>query len=315
MTYSSTFRAIGTSVSVVVAEQRALSEATELVRSHVSALDAAASRFRDDSEITALNAAAGRPRRVSWLLFVALEEGLLAARISGGVVSPTVGEALQRCGYDRDFDRVSPSGPPLRLQMRRVPGWQGIVLDRTERTVTLPKGVQVDLGATAKAGCADRAALAASALTETGVVVNLGGDLAVAGPPPQDGWAIRIADWVDAGPDSPSVTVAVRTGGLATSGTAHRRWTRGNQVLHHLIDPATGAPASPCWRTVTVVADTCLMANVASTAAVILGSAAPCWLAQRGFHARLVSESGRTESVGDWPTDAVESGPTMELAS
>jgi len=313
-TFSSSFSAIGTSISVVVTDESALTEATELVRGHVAALDSAASRFREDCELTRLNRSVGRPVEVSWLLFVIIDEALLAAERTDGLVSPTVGEALERCGYDRDFAGVDPCGPPLRLRYRPVPGWRRVRLDRSARTVTLPPGVRLDLGATAKAGCADRAALAASALTEAGVLVNLGGDLAVAGPPPEGGWVIRITDRTDAPPETPGVTVAVSAGGLATSGTAARRWARGDQVLHHIIDPATGVPALSCWRTVTVAAETCVAANMASTASVILGPAAPGWLAQQGLHARLLGEDGVAVPVGDWPADSLDVDSTERAA-
>jgi len=311
---TSRFEAIGTTISVVVTEESALAEATELVRDHVGALDLAASRFRDDSELTRLHSRPGQPVEVSWLLFVALEEALGAAERTDGLVSPTVGEALELAGYDRDFAGVDPTGPPLRLHYRRVPGWRRLRLDRAARTVTLPAGVKIDLGATAKAGCADRAAVAAAALTGSGVLVNLGGDLAVAGPAPEGGWVVRIADRADAAPESAGVTVAVAGGGLATSGTAARRWRRGDQVLHHIIDPVTGVPAPSCWRTVTVVAGTCLEANVASTAAVILGPAATQWLGERGLHARLLGEDGVAVAVGDWPLDALNADVVARVA-
>ena len=311
---TSSFEAIGTTISVAVTDESALVEATELVRDHVDTLDRAASRFRDDSELTRLHSRPGQPVEVSWLLFVALEEALGAAERTDGLVSPTMGEALELAGYDRDFSRVEPTGPPLRLRYRRVPGWRRLHLDRAARTVILPPGVKIDLGATAKAGCADRAALAAAALTESGVLVNLGGDLAVAGPSPEGGWVVRITDRTDAPPEAPGVTVAVAGGGLATSGTAARRWRRGDQVLHHIIDPVTGVPARSCWRTVTVVADTCLEANVASTAAVILGTAAPRWLGDRGLHARLLAEDGEAVAVGDWPLDALDAQAVGRVA-
>ena len=145
-TFSSSFDAIGTTVSVVVTNRSALTEATELVRSHVAALDSAASRFREDSELTRLNGAAGRPVEVSWMLFVAIDEALGAARQTDGLVSPSVGEALERCGYDRDFAEVDAEGAPLRRRRHTVPGWQGIQLDRQARTVTVPRGTRVDLG-------------------------------------------------------------------------------------------------------------------------------------------------------------------------
>jgi thiamine biosynthesis lipoprotein ApbE len=305
---SASFQAIGTTVEVVVDEPEALEQATELVRVQVAALDAAASRFREDSELTRLNASAGRPVQVSWPFFVAIEEALQAAQITDGIVDPTVGHALELCGYDRDFSEVPSDGPPLRVRYQRVPGWRRVRLDRAQQSVTLPAGVRIDLGATAKAGCADRAAQAAAAATRTGVLVNLGGDLAVAGPPPPDGWVVRVADRHDAPAEEPGVAVAIRHGGLASSGTAARRWSRGGQTLHHLIDPATGAPAETCWRTVSVAATSCLEANIASTASVILGTRAPQWLDGFGLAARLVTTAGFSVSVGGWPSDACSGG-------
>jgi thiamine biosynthesis lipoprotein len=292
----------------VVDEPNALEQATDLVRAQVAALDAAASRFREDSELSQLNASAGRPVQVSWPFFVAIEEALQAAQVTDGIVDPTVGHALELCGYDRDFSEVPSDGAPLRVRYQRVPGWRRVRLDRAQRSVTLPPGVRIDLGATAKAGCADRAAQAAAAATRTGVLVNLGGDLAVAGPPPPDGWAIRIADRHDATAEEPGVTVAIRHGGLASSGTAARRWSRGGQTMHHLIDPSTGGPADTCWRTVSVAASSCLEANIASTASVILGTRAPQWLDGFGLAARLVTTAGFSVNVGGWPSDTCPGG-------
>jgi thiamine biosynthesis lipoprotein len=311
---SARFGAIGTNIEVVVDVPEALDQATEVVRAQVAALDGAASRFRDDSELSRLNASSGRPVEVSWPFFVALEEAIQAAQLTDGIVDPTVGHALELCGYDRDFSEVAPDGPPLRVRYQRVPGWRRVQLDRGRRTATLPPGVRIDLGATAKAGCADRTAQAAAAATRAGVLVNLGGDLAVAGPPPEEGWVIRVADRHDAPVGEPGATVAIRHGGLATSGTASRRWSRGGQAMHHLIDPATGAPANTCWRTVSVFAASCLEANVASTASMILGSKAPQWLTERGFAARLVPPQGSMVSVGGWPEERYP-GDADSLAS
>ena len=102
-------------------------------------------------------------------------------------------------------------------------------------------------------------------------------------------------------PVGPSAVVAIRSGGLATSSTAARRWRRGGDVLHHILDPRSGLPAAPVWRTVSVAAATCTEANTASTAAVIRGEAAPGWLAGLGLAARLVAESGAVLTVGGWP--------------
>ncbi len=312
---TSSFPAIGTTVSVVVTDPRALAESTELVRRHVAALDAAASRFRDDSELRRLNAAGGKPMEVSWLLLVAIEDALRAADQTGGLVDPTVGESLRLCGYDSDFSQVSPASPAPVARVRPVPGWRTVRVDRERRAVTMAPAVRLDLGATAKAGCADRAALAAAALGGCGVLVNLGGDVAVAGPPPGDGWVIRIADRHDAAPTAPGVTVALHGGGLASSGTAARRWSRGGRMMHHIIDPSTGEPAGTRWRTVTVAADSCLAANTATTAGVVLGDRAPSWLATRGLPGRLVPEVGQPIAVGDWPRDALLPSSSAPRAS
>lgn len=305
---SARFRAIGTTIEVVVDEPDALEQATDLVRAQVAALDAAASRFREDSELSKLNASTGRPVQVSWPLFVAIEESLQAAQITDGIVDPTIGHALELCGYDRDFSAVPSDGPALKVRYQRVPGWRRVRIDRAQRSITLPPGVRIDLGATAKAGCADRTARAAAAATRTGVLVNLGGDLAVAGPPPPDGWVIRVSDRHDAPAGEPGVTVAIRHGGLASSGTAARRWSRGGRTMHHLIDPATGAPAESCWRTVSVAATSCLEANIASTASVILGTKAPEWLEKGGYAGRLVTTAGFSVNVGGWPSHAGPDG-------
>ena len=197
---------------------------------------------------------------------------LRAARLTDGDVDPTVGGAMSAAGYDRDFQQIEPNGPPLRLTVRQVPGWREVRLDG--RSLTLPAGVQLDLGATAKAWAADRSAAPIAARPSSGVLVSLGGDIAVAGPPPADGWRVRVQDVTGpAGetPEGPYALIAIRDGGLATSSTAARRWQRGGDVLHHILDPRTGLPAEPVWRTVSVAAGSCADANAASTAAVIRG--------------------------------------------
>jgi thiamine biosynthesis lipoprotein len=298
------FPALGTTAWVLVTDPAVLDAARAAVQAEVAAIDAACSRFRDDSELALVNAAGGQAVPVSPLLLDALEVALRAAVITDGLVDPTVGAVLRDIGYDRDFAAVPASGPPLRATVRTVPGWRAVDVDRRRGTVRVPAGVALDLGATAKAWCADRAASAAAeAAGGAGVLVSLGGDIAVAGPPPGEGWAVRVTDDHRAPTDAPGQTVVLGDGGLATSGTASRRWTRGAAQLHHLIDPATAAPAAGEWRTVTVAAASCVDANIASTAAVVLGAGAPAWLTGFGLPARLVAEDGTVTLVGDWPAD------------
>ncbi len=313
---SGQFTALGTTVVFCTTDRLSFGATREIVAGHIRALDAAASRFRPDSELVKLNSAQGAPVEVSDLLFDAIGDALRAAATTDGLVSPTVGEAMVRIGYDRDFSEMAVRSGPLQIRIAPVPGWTAIKLEAGRNTVTLPVGVALDLGATAKAACADRTAHAAADATGSGVLVNLGGDVAVAGAPPAKGWAIRIADCHDAPPAVVGPIVAVRGGGLATSGTSARRWQRGGKLLHHVVDPSTGRPAGSCWRTVSVAASTCLEANTASTAAIILGPCAPAWLARRGLHARLVNNDGMLVRVGQWPADELSNADaSLEKAS
>ena len=133
-------------------------------------------------------------------------------------MDPTVGEALRVLGYDRDFAALPPTGRPL-VRVAAVPGWREVWLDRRRHLIRIPPGVSLDLGATAKGLAADRAANAAASAAGCGVLVSLGGDIAVAGDPPDDGWSVRVADWHAAGPEAEGETVLVASGGVATSST------------------------------------------------------------------------------------------------
>jgi len=304
------WQAIGTSVHLLVTDVRALATARRMLTEDIAALDAACSRFRADSEIVALDDAPadgrGRtgPVRISPLLAGALAVALRAARLTDGDVDPTVGGALSAAGYDRDFALMRRDGPPVRLTVRSVPGWREIELDEAAGVVSLPRGTQLDLGATAKAWAADRASARIAAELGCGVLVNLGGDIAVAGAAPPGGWRVRVQDVTgrpEDPPAGPSAVIAIHSGGLATSSTAARRWRRGGDVLHHILDPRSGMPAVPVWRTASVAADTCADANAASTAAIIRGEAALAWLAGLGLPARLVAESGAVVTLCGWP--------------
>jgi thiamine biosynthesis lipoprotein len=302
-TTSATWRALGTLVQLVVTDPDALPEARRLLTQDLAEVDKACSRFRPDSEICSLQG--GRAERISPLLAEAIAVALRAARLTDGDVDPTVGAAMSEAGYDRDFDQLPPNAPALRLTVRRVPGWREIHLDG--RTLIMPPGVRLDLGATAKAWAADRSAARIAARTGGGVLVSLGGDIAVAGPPPKTGWRVRVQD-VTGDPGDPTAgpyaQIAIRDGGLATSSTAARRWRRGGDVLHHILDPRTSLPAEPVWRTVSVTAGSCADANAASTAAVIRGRRALGWLAQLGLPARLVDATGVVFTVAGWPAES-----------
>jgi len=302
---SASWRALGTLVQVVVTDPRHLARARSILAADLGEVDAACSRFRPDSEICALRTAQGRPVRLSPLLAEAIEVALRGARLTEGDVDPTVGGAMSAVGYDRDFDRIPRTGPPLTVTSRTVPGWREVHLEH--RMLTMPAGIQLDLGATAKAWAADRSAARIHTQLGCGVLVSLGGDVAVAGPAPETGWRIRVQD-VTGAPEDPPVgpyaQIAIRDGGLATSSTTARRWQRGGDALHHILDPRTGRPAEAVWRTVSVAARTCADANIASTATIIRGRDALGWLARLALPARLVDATGVVFTVAGWPDES-----------
>lgn len=175
MTYplaSCSFRALGTTASIVSTDPETLPDAILAVRDQVDAIDLACSRFRPDSELMRLNDHAGEWVEAAPLLLDAIEVALRAAALTDGDVDPTVGRALLLVGYDRDFATLDPDGPPLGA-LRAAPGWRTIELDRDGGRARIPRGVRLDLGATAKAFAADRAAMAAAEATGAGGLGSL----------------------------------------------------------------------------------------------------------------------------------------------
>jgi FAD:protein FMN transferase len=235
------------------------------------------------------------------VLLTAIEASLRAAELTGGLVDPTVGTALELIGYDRDFAAIDPDGPALTSVAVPVPGWQAVAVNTAASTVRLKDGVHLDLGATAKALCADRVSAMVADRLGVGVLVSLGGDVSISGTSPPGGWPVHIADDQSAATESPGPCVAIRSGGLATSSTTVRRWTRGDVPVHHLIDPATSRPAAERWRTVSVAAGSCVDANTAACAALIMGQGAATWLETMALPARLVRPDGRVTVVAGWP--------------
>lgn len=301
MIASAQLRALGTSAVVCVTDPEDLSLARRELIHRLRSVDLLASRFRSDSELTALNSRAGERVRVSPRLFEAVALAVDVARRTGGVVDPTVGRALRLAGYDRTFVAVRARDGSFIAVSHRSPGWMSIRLDPERLEICVPAGVELDLGATAKAAASDAIAASVHRITGSGVLVSLGGDVALAGSAPAGGWPIRLGDHHDAPLDSDGPVVAVQGGGLATSGVSGRRWHVRGGERHHIIDPRTGSSAITPWRTVTVTGATCVDANAASTAAIVLGADAPAWLGLRGFSARLVRHDGSVAFVGEWP--------------
>ncbi len=289
-----------THARLVVTEPGALDEAVVRTRRLLAEVEEAASRFRDDAEIRRLTPGPDGTVLVSPVLADLLGEALAAARSTDGAVDPTVGTSVSALGYDRDIRLVESPGAVVAL-VRPAPGWGRLRL--VGRRLTIPADVEPDLGATAKAVAADRAAALVAERLGTGVLLSLGGDIATAGTSPTGGWQVLVQD----APDDPAAPAALPAGtALATSSTVRRTWRRGGETLHHIVDPATGRSAEPVWRTVSVAAPTCVAANTAATAAVVKGLGGLDWLRRRGLPARLVGRDGRVRLVGGWPEEAPE---------
>jgi len=241
---------------------------TAAIEALFAELERVFSRFRPHSELALVNATRLPLVVVSPLFARTLRAALDAAAATNGLVDPTLGAALEAAGYDRDFARVvsdaSPAGPaaPGRARSVRVVG----------RVVARPPGVRLDLNGVVKALAVDDAL---AFLDEPGFV-SAGGDVAVRG-----GAVVGLPR---------GGSVRVEDGGVATSGTTHRRWLRGGAVQHHLIDARTGRPADSRWTEVTVVAPTCLDADVAAKAAFLLSDDGPGWLDERGLAGRFLGD-------------------------
>jgi thiamine biosynthesis lipoprotein len=305
---SATWEALGTSVVLRLTDPAGLTHARTTVERELDAIDRACSRFRADSELSRVNARAGRSTSAGPLLMQALELALRAAEITDGDVDPTVGRALELAGYDRDWRLLDPPAgqpaPCTAITARARAGWRTIVLDRESLAIKVPAGVRLDLGATAKAWAADRAASAAASASGCGALVGLGGDIATCGPAPTGGWKIHVTDDHRSDCSAPGQTISIRSGGIATSSTAVRRWSHDGHTMHHIVDPRTGAPVLDSWRTVSVAAASCTDANIAATAALVRAHAAPRWLARAGLPARLLDWSGNVTTVASWPERA-----------
>jgi len=300
---SRSFRAIGTNATVVVREPEIVDRAASILREEIHAIERVASRFRADSELERrVHGNSGVATRVSPLLFHVIDTAQRVAERTHGAVDPTVCNALEVLGYDRDFSEISEVDARPSATSIAIAGYSRVQLDSRTRSVTIPKGVRLDFGATAKALIVDRAADRINQMLGVGVLVSLGGDLAVAGEPPADGWPVAIAVDSSIAPDEADHVVAVRQGGLASSSTLIRSWSMGAEAVHHIVDPATGKSADPHWALVSCVGPTCVDANALSTAAIVWGRSAPDRLASFGQPARLVSPDGQVATVGGWPT-------------
>ncbi len=292
------FEIWGLSGSLATERDDQVAFATERLWYWIGEVDAACNRFRSDSEISRVNAAGGNAVLISPTFERALESALRAAHMTDGLCDPTVLPALLALGYDRDYDDVA-----LRVDIEeRAPllplGPSAIHLDRERHTLTLDGECQLDLGASAKALVADL--VADEVAPSGGIVVELGGDVAVRGNGPEGPWAIAISDSLSITGHEPRISL--RHGGVATSSSTTRTWNVNGRAVNHVIDPRTGSYARGVYTTASVTARDCVTANAFATAA-LLWDDAGYHVAQAGWSARLVRTDGSIEFIGGWPSD------------
>lgn len=292
------FPALGTEVFVAVRRAADLAAARQLAEVVLSDVDEVCSRFRADSDLCRANRHPGQWVEVDPLLVAAVRVARDAAETTNGLVTPLLGRTLVQLGYDRDFrlleqldeDHAVLGPPPTPDAWRRI--------ELGVDTLCVPFDAELDLGATGKAWSAD---LVAAAWEDAGLgpaVVSVGGDLRIARPD-GDPWTVAVSEHPGAPADT---TITLSHGGLATSSTQVRRWTRHGVRRHHLVDPRTGRPTVGPWRTVTAVGETAVAANTATTAALVLGHDAADWLDAHRVSARLVALDGDVRHLGSWPT-------------
>jgi thiamine biosynthesis lipoprotein len=292
--------ALGTYVYLAVDDPAALAEAGDLARHVLHLVDRTCSRFRSDSDLARVNAHAGDWVAVDPVLVAATSVALEAAELTDGLVDPCLGRPMVALGYDQTIRSVrirDPRAFPTPLPFTHRPqAWREVRLD-PEGALRIPADCALDLGATGKAWASDLVAATVADRLGCRAVVSLGGDVRIggrAGP----AWPVRVTE----GPqDAEAELVLLDRGGLATSSTRARRWRTGDTDQHHLLDPRTGRPVAGPWRTVTATGPTCVAANVASTAALVLAEDAVGWLDRRRVTARLVAVDGTVTTTSDWP--------------
>lgn len=293
----------GLSGSLNTEREEQMAYAQERLWFWINAVDAACNRFEPTSEISTLNSAGAGTYPISDTLELALDGALHAARVTDGLCDPTVLPALLALGYDCDYDELQKRDGTIARTVVKPLGHGAVALDRAHHTVTLSPLCQLDLGASAKAMVAD---LVADDVGESGgVVVEVGGDVAVRGKNGADPWVVGISETLETSGREPKV--CLERGGIATSSTTARTWRIGSQTANHIVDPRTGSFATGIYSVATVSAESCLTANAFATAALLWGEDAGFHIGQAGWAARLVRHDGVVEFVGGWPREDASS--------
>jgi FAD:protein FMN transferase len=274
----------------------------DVARRRLEEMERRWSRFIPDSELCTVNAGAGRTVRVSVDTAQVVRRCIEAWRVTGGLFDPTVLTAVESAGYDRTFEDVADE-PAASAPSTPSPGCRGmrVTVDELGGTVRLPAGVGLDLGGIGKGYAADQVVYELRQQGASGALVNLGGDVRVSGTSPEGGeWSVGVTDPFGDPDHDDLVVLAVAEGAVATSSRTRRRWRRGTQEMHHLIDPRTGSPARTGLAAVTVVAAEAHWAEILAKSALVAGRQAGVRLLEsHGLAALLVTDNGGLVRVGE----------------
>jgi len=265
------FRAMNTAI-LLAAESKQPEQVFETAQKFVEQSEQRFTRFKETSELSALNRSAGNWISVSPemldLLLVALE----CHHATNGIFDPAILPDLQAAGYTKSFDQLlehsADLSPKLNRGSRSNP-FAAIEIDSLQGRVRLPKGMQVDLGGIAKGWIAERAAHKMAEHTSA-CGVNAGGDMFLIGHPQgRENWEVALED--PRNPIQDLMILLVDGGAVATSSVIKRSWIQGEIKRHHLIDPRTGEPAETPWLSVTVFAPKAALAETFAKAILIAG--------------------------------------------
>jgi len=226
------------------------------------------SRFRQDSELSRLNRTVDQPISVSQTLWDVFQASLVANRVTGGLVTPTVLDAIVMAGYDRPFDEL-PANTGYIDMWTEIQPLSLVIHDEESRSICLPPNIHLDFGGVAKGWAAHQTV---ERLKRHGAaLMNAGGDIAVSGSRLNgESWPIGISNPFEPGEDL--AMIQLQDGGIATSGKDRRRWMQGALLNHHIIDPRTGQSAITDILTATVIAPTVMEAEAAAKSVFLLGS-------------------------------------------
>lgn len=237
------------------------------------------SRYRGDNIIHAINTADGRPVDVDEETENLLDFADTCFKLSDGKFDITSG-VLRRV-WKFDGSGNIPDKSAVRA-LKVLVGWQKAVWRKPR--LTMPAGMEIDLGGIGKEYAVDRAALLVSGQASAGCLINFGGDIRATGPGPGGRpWRVGIEAIRD-GEHAPVLEIS--RGAVATSGDARRFVFRNGVRYGHILDPSTGWPVEGAPRSVTVLEDTCTQAGLLSTLAMLQGVLAERFLKTQGvrFH-------------------------------